>query len=651
MINALDKKWKEFLYGFAGFGPNLLMVLMGAYWSDAINPAAISTSDSVAYMAIGGAEKICFILPFLFPILFAIAKTFDGFVDVPLAHVTDTLSTKWGRRRPGILVSMIPMIVSFAFCWWMPFSFVGGEAAQTINTIWAIFWAMVFFASYTMCLIAYYGSLSTTCINEAQRLRVSGYKSFFDTISYAFVYALIPVVLQGLHAAFDSIGFQFRIDHFVFCLMPLMLTMLIPLFMIKEGEKYGYPENNGPAAETVSFGESLKLTFKSKVFMTWIAINTVSFFGLNMFLVSMNALIMGGMGMGGLGMTILNTCAFAPVPVMLYLFNKIKAKKGVRFTYQTCLVSFSIAILTFFFGSNFILGSGNYAAKYIIGCLGGICGSWAIGAFFMMSYLVPTQVSGVEEKLTGKNHSAMYFAVQALFSSLVSAAGSWIYETIKMLWISKDAAGVQWAETDVEARVLFGLAADGQVFNLGVMMIPFIVCAACLAGFIIAFKFPKDLSPKYVAMAMKKTNPDLDISMVDEHEEGEDKSEIIFVQIGLSILSGFIFGFIWLAFLFKSVKELTKKYNNILAWALSAFVPFASIFFALKANKELLAVAKENGVKMSDKKVLYIILGIIFPIMPVNVVSLAVMQRDVNRLYGAGVVEPVIEEEEVAVEA
>ena len=50
-----------------------------------------------------------------------------------------------------------------------------------------------------------------------------------------------------------------------------------------------------------------------------------------------------GMGFDGMGMAILNTCAFAPVPVMLYLFNKLKAKKGTRFTYQTCLICFAIS--------------------------------------------------------------------------------------------------------------------------------------------------------------------------------------------------------------------------------------------------------------------------------------------------------------------
>lgn len=617
MINALNKKWKEFIYGFAGFGPNFLMVLMGAYFTDAINPTALGEGNS--YQAI--VSGTCFIMPALFPILYALAKIFDGIIDVPLAHVTDTLSTKWGRRRPAILVCLFPMIISFACCWWPIFG-----TNQVANTIWICIWLLVFFTTYTMCLIAYYGSLSTTCVNEPQRLRVSGYKSFFDTISYCIVYALVPILLDGLRV---------HIDKFVFYCLPLMLTMTIPLFFIKEGAKYGYPENEGLVKEKVTFKESLKLTFKNKLFMRWVIINSFSFIGLQMFLVAMNAMILGGMGFNGVGMAILNTSAFAPVPIMLYLFNKLKAKKGTRFTYQTCLLSFAVAIFSFFFASKFVVGENNVLLQYIIGCVGGVFASWSIGAFFMMPYLVPAQISSVEEKLTGKNHSAMYFAAQALLSSIASAiSGSLIYEWIKMLFISKGANGMVWAESYEEAALKFGVDVS-QVFNFGSLIVPFIVSIFCVIGFFWAFKLPKEFSPKLVAEELKKSDPTLDVSKVEteEFQEKEEKGEILFVQIGLSILSGFIFGFIWVAYLFKSMKELAKKYNNVLAWALSCFLPFASIVYMLKIFTMQQEKAKELGVKLVGCKAMFVILGCMFPILPINILALALLQVNVNRLY------------------
>lgn len=153
----------------------------------------------------------CFIVPALFPILYAIGKIFDGIIDIPFAHITGTLTTKFGRRRPPILVSFIPMVLSYAMCW-IP---IGGAENTMLNTIWVMFWCFVFFAAYTMCLICFYGSLSTTCTDEPQRMRVSGYKSFFDTINYCIVYALVPLLLDV---------FKMHIDKFAFTCLPIMYT-------------------------------------------------------------------------------------------------------------------------------------------------------------------------------------------------------------------------------------------------------------------------------------------------------------------------------------------------------------------------------------------------------------------------------------------
>lgn len=625
LTRALDKKWKEFLFAFSGFGPNLLMILFGAYFQNAVNPIALDADNSIFAIA----PSVIFIFPALFPIFFAIGRVFDGIIDIPFAHITDTLSTKWGRRRPAIAVCAIPMIISYALMW-MPIGEGNVQSGQILNTFWIFGWSIVFFSTYTMCMIAFYGSLSTTCADEPQRLRVSSYKSFFDTITYCLIYALVPVILQGS-------GLQ--INTFVFCLLPLMLTIAIPLFMIKEGEKYGYPEKEGFDEQPVTIKESVVLTCKNRTFMRWLAVNCCTFFGLQMFLSSMNALIEGGMGMNGLEMALLNTCAFAPVPVMLFLFNKVKAKKGVRFTYQTCLLAFTVAILSFFFGSTLVTG-GYKPVQYVIGATGGVIGSWGIGAFFMMPYLATAQISSVEETLTKKNHSAMYFAGNAVATSIIGAiSGSLIYEYIKMYFFAPG-RGIVRAESLEQAKILL---TSSTVYNLGNTIVPFIVAATCLLGFFLAFRMPKDFSPRLIAREMKKDNPELDITEIEtnpKYDEKQEKGEITFVNVGLTVLSGFIFGFIWVGYLLKSIKELSgKKFNSFAMWILSCIVPWLSIYTVIKMTSLIRDSATDRKVDVlrqpwySIARVVLITLSVIFPILPLNVVTLALLQRHVNEVY------------------
>lgn len=625
MVRSLNTKWKEFLFAFSGFGPNFLMVLMGSYYSDALNPAALEAGEQLQAIMPG----FCFILPALFPILFALGKVFDGLIDIPFAYITDTLSTKWGRRRPAIAVCFLPMVVSFILSWIMPVQ----TEYSLFNTIWVFFWNLIFFASYTMCLIAFYGSLSSVCEDEPQRLRVSGYKSFFDTISYCLVYALVPVLLKS---------FDIHIHTLVFACTPLMLSMLIPLFLIKEGEKYGYPENEGLSPEKISMGESLHLTFKNKIFRRWLYVNCCTFFGMQMFLSGMNGMIIGGMGMNSLQMALLNTCAFAPVPIMLYLFNKSKARYGVRATYQSCLLVFAVAIMTFFLASRFVLGEGNVTLKVVIGMVGGLGGSWAIGAFFMMPYLAPAQISCVEERLTGKNHSAMYFAGNAVATSIVGAiSGSLVYEYLKNIFLSKE-KGFAWATDSAEAyRKLYGLAADAAVsaeeaatvYNFANLVVPFIVCVTCVLGFFIAFKLPRDFTPAILARQFKEFDPTLDISEIEAEEVKQEKEEIIFVQVGLSVLSGFIFGFIWTGLLIGSVRKLTGKLKTLPWWLLSCLIPFGQIVTVVRLRRLILDKAAEAGKQVKLPLIPLILLSCVFFILPINIVTLAILQNAVNKLY------------------
>ena len=634
----LDKPWKEILYACSGFGPNLLMVLMGAFFTDAVNPSALGITAETAGNAVQTITGTCLIFPILFSVLWFIGKAFDGLIDIPFASITDTLKTKWGKRRPPILICSIPMVISYAMCWIpimdVPFDAVGDAVtkAQVINTIWIFFWALVFFATYTMCLIAFYGSLSTVCADEKQRVRVSSYKSFFDTISYVIVYALVPLILgkTGLH-----------VDKLVFILLPMMATIIIPLFMIKEGDKWekkaiaeGYDVTPLAEEPRVKIGESLKLTFTNKPFMWWVFVNSCSFFGLQMFLSSMNTLILGGMNLTSSQMAILNTCAFAPVPLMLYLFNKLKQRKGIRFAYQTCLLCFAVCIMAFVLGSQFVMGD-NIPVKIIIGSAGGVVGSWAIGSFFMMPFLIPSQVAAVEEKLTGKNHSAMFFAAQSVATTVVGAVASGlIYENIKNLWISRAAGGVQWAQDINEAAELFGVTENisNNVFNLSWFLVPAIVSVTCIIGFIVAFKMPRNFGAKEVSKAMGMEDVYREkIHLFPLEPDYPFEGESLIVNVALWVLTGSIFGFVWNYGMLKAVNTFAKKKIGVWHFVLSIFIPFYGAYLAVRLNNEIHDKCVELGI--ASKKLTAV--HVIFAALYLTIIPCSILQHKLNRIATA----------------
>ncbi|MBE7066745.1 MAG: MFS transporter [Ruminococcaceae bacterium] len=460
---SLNKRWKEFLYAGSTFGPNILMVLLTAYFTDSMNPAGL-TADIENWSLSGYA----LVTPALFGVLWMVGKVFDGLVDIPLASFTDNLRTRWGRRRPAYIIAFIPMAISYLLAW-TPLQW---KENSVVNTIWVTVMLLIFFAAYTLTVMTFYGSLSSICKDEDQRIRVGNFKSFFETIGYCIVYALIPVF----------IGKGINIRTLVICASPLLITVLIPLFIIKEGDKYGEGREYLKEAR-VSLGTSLKMTLKNKLFLYWLIPNSCAFFGLNMFLSAQNTLISGVMNLDASIAAIMNTCAFAPVPIMLFIYYKLIKKKGIRFSYQVCMICFAVAILNFCVGSEYLFPH-SPTTRIIIGCVGSVIGSFAIGAFFSTPYMIPSQIAAMEYKITGKDHAGMYYAMQTLTTSIVSAVSmGLVYEYIKNICTPK---------------VIDGVKVVDETWKVGVSLVPAIVSIVCIIGFFACFKMPRNYTEEVV---------------------------------------------------------------------------------------------------------------------------------------------------------
>ena len=649
---SLNRRWKEILFAATGFGPNLLMVLMMAYFTDAVIPTGLKAD--VGFWSYGGTIIVSTII---FPILWTIGRVFDGIVDVPLAAFTDNLKNKTGKRWIAILIAVVPMVLSFVLCW-IPIFGRSGELSlgqQIGNSVWIFFWSIVFFASYTLALITFYGALSDVCSDQTQRARVSAYKSVFDTISYALVYAAIPAIFKAIGVPIWQVALFGT---------PVMITILFPIFMQKKVADAG--EVSGSEDKTVPIGTSIRLTLESKPFMKWTLVNCVAFFGLQMFLVAQNTLISGVMNLGAGWAAVLNTCAFAPVPLMLYLFNRLRKRVGFRPVFQSALLSFGLCIFSFCIGSQWFWGD-NLIPKLIIGAIGGIIGSWGIGAFFMMPYLIPTSIAAVEEEVTGKNHSAMSFAIQALATSIVGAiASSLVYNYLK-LWADPEGAATNW--------------------KYGVSMVPFIVFVACIAGFFFCFLMPKRYTARTTFMDIKEsaekrlpklekkralyllkvkeselaakelqdeqtrtlalksldnlkekiirieqeieeTKAIINYKFDETHSIGNEEDRVLeknsmFANVALWVLSGGIFGIVSVPLDLRKFKIAESKISTgfkVLA-IISCFVPFLGLVCDLKFKKEFKALGEKYNLDLKFNLIPSIFLCVL-PFM-MNVYSLA----------------------------
>ena len=421
-MKKITGKFKLLLYGMSGLGVNMLNLIIGSYLCDALmTEGFVENASNWTYM-----DKTL-VVAGLWSVMIAIGKVLDGFIDIPFAGWTDKLKSRWGKRRPAILAGLIPVTITYVL-----FLFpLQNTENSVLNTIWFGILLCLFYAFYTLTMVTYYATFSEIVDNDKDRIALSNYKTVFDVIYYVLGYALIPAFVGSMNIRIIAIIF-----------LPLVLTMLIPLFMIKERSTLDEDVNATPDDEegeterTVGILESLKYVVKNKSFIVWMCVYFALQFSTQLFLNGQNVIYSGYVQLAGFEITMVMACAFAPVPLTLVLYNRLVRNHGIRVGYIFSLSAYMAAMVVLMISSKALIP--NDTVRLILACFGGLLSSFGTGCFFSINYTIPSTLATIERKQTGVSHPAMYFAIQGLVGAVATAFST------GLIWVNLKANDLVW---------------------------------------------------------------------------------------------------------------------------------------------------------------------------------------------------------------
>ena len=429
MKKITDRK-KLVLYGCSGMGVNMLTLIVGSYLCSALLVGGFEEHiESWTYVSKD------LVIAGLWSVFAFFAKALDGFIDLPLSSFADRLNSRFGRRKTAILLGFVPMIIAYLL-FLCP---INTSGPTVLNTVWFGVLLCVFYTFYTLTMLTYYATFSEICANEQDTVFLSNIKSICDVVYFILGFALVPV--------FVSIGINVRVIALMF--LPLCLTMLIPLFLLKEDS------NADKSIRTLTLVQAVSTSVKNKPFIYWMFTISVMTVGLQLFLGGINELFSSI----GLNMTVVMASSFVPVPLTLILYNYIVKRKGLGFAYRYILTVFSLGMLVMFI-CNITEQYLNEFQLTLVAIFGGIFVSFAIGAFFSITYTVPSHIAKVEFETTGKSVASMFFAVQGVFEGIASGVATGI--------------------------ILVALKA-----NRCIILLPIIVAVCCMIAFFMSFAFPQ----------------------------------------------------------------------------------------------------------------------------------------------------------------
>ena len=396
------KRWQEPIYAIGGFGPGFMYQIVMTYLLYYYRPAFSRVEAGALILAPAGAYALGLL----------VARILDGVVDIPIAAWTDNLKSRWGRRRPLMVLGFIPTILSFFLLWYPPLTGTRlGPDGHWGNALFVAVASSLYFFFHTLIIVPYLASLSEIVRDEQSRVRVASWQTFFNTAGYVLTFVVAPMLFE-----------RFGIRGTIWLLAPVFLSFLGPILVIKEASTETTSAEGTQRGADVPLWESVKMTLGNRTFRIYMLSVATFFFGLQFFLggIAFMAVDMMGLSEGQLGL--MNAAAFAPVPFMLILFNWLVKKKGAKWAFRLGLLVFAVAMLMFPLGWTRL---NLPIPPFLVGVIAGGIGSFSIGVFFTIPYAFPAQIAANEAQQTGKDRAGMYFAVQGVINQFMGGlAGS-----------------------------------------------------------------------------------------------------------------------------------------------------------------------------------------------------------------------------------
>ena len=369
-MRKLKSKRQMLLYAISGMGVNMLNLMMGSYLCSALIASGFG-EEAIAHQTFAQKDLV---IAAVWAVFGLAAKIIDGIIDVPMASLTDNLRSRWGRRRPALMLGFVPMVAAYLL-----FLIVPNDGATLWNTIYYGVVLCVFYSFYTLTMVTYYATFTEIVETERERSFISNVKSVCDIVYFILGYVGVRAMLNGMNIRTAAL-----------IVLPLSLTMMIPMFMIHEPSTLS---GAGEKTETVGIFKSLRCTFRNKAFILWMIVYAFMTFGVQLFLSGINEYF----SKAGMSMIFVMIAAFLPVPLTLMLFNKIQRRWGFGVAFVYALVTFSVGMLAMF-GVSFLPAG---TAKTVISILCGLICSLAVGALFAVAYSIPSELAAQEEKKTG----------------------------------------------------------------------------------------------------------------------------------------------------------------------------------------------------------------------------------------------------------
>jgi len=328
--------------------------------------------------------------------------TWDAINDPLFGFLSDRTRSRWGRRKPYMLLGAIP----FGLAIWLMFSLPAGLTGVT--AFFAILGTFLLVdTAQTLVSVPYYALSAELTYDYDERTSLISIRMIFTVLGYI-MGAAITTVIAGIFmnmgwtktAAYSGTGAVFGIV--------AIITMLITVFGVKETPNPDLQPAKMPA------WPQIKHVFKNKPFVQYIIMSAIISISFTLLTALLPYYLTYQLHMADqiplVMLVMLGTIALFLLP---WRFASKKLNKGPAYALGLGIASLAI-LVTFFlperptpiiYGVAFVAGLG-FSAQYVF--------PWS---------MIPDVIE-VDQAQTGERHEGIYFGVNSFLGKLTTALGA-----------------------------------------------------------------------------------------------------------------------------------------------------------------------------------------------------------------------------------
>jgi GPH family glycoside/pentoside/hexuronide:cation symporter len=200
--------------------------------------------------------------PLYVAIILMSLRLWDGMIDPIMGCISDNTRTRWGRRRPYILIGAILTGLTFPLIWWFP-----ENLSQQQVMLWVIGFGMIFYTCFAVWAMPYQSLLMEMTPDYHERTRVTEIRGYLQTLAgfangWMWWITLLPVFANPATGQPSTINGMRYISLIIGAV--IIVCGVIPALFVKE--RY-YEGNLTRNQAKVNLFKSLGETFRNGPFL------------------------------------------------------------------------------------------------------------------------------------------------------------------------------------------------------------------------------------------------------------------------------------------------------------------------------------------------------------------------------------------------